>query len=268
MRSPPRRSRGSSRSSRSRVRPSRATTVARARRSPRDLSGSAPSDRRTASRRRRAGPRQRRHARTCAASSERDPQRVDPEARQRLGEALDGLGALLLEHEGHVRRAAEHQRQGAGRGQGVEIGVRARLALEPLDRGAVALDPRLRAGRALAAEAVADDARTRPAARRLASAPACANTPVQRAGLRQSAGPASRLAPTRRSGPTICLVLASPGAYRLLPTNAVVRDGAVAITGSGVGAAALCSNSRATAARLGSGSNAVAIRVTTPHATM
>jgi hypothetical protein len=145
---------------------------------------------------------------------------------------------------------------------------RAGLALEPLDRGAVALDPRLRAGRALAAEAVADDARTRPAARRLASAPACANTPVRRAGLRQSAGPASRLAPTRRSGPTICLVLASPGAYRLLPTNAVVRDGAVAITGSGVGAAALCSNSRATAARLGSGSNAVAIRVTTPHAAM
>jgi hypothetical protein len=57
--------------------------------------------------------------------------------------------------------------------------------------------------------------------------------------------------------------------YRRSPASAATRlGGAEVMTGSGTGAAAPCSNSRATLARLGSGSSAVAISVTTPHAAM
>ena len=59
-----------------------------------------------------------------------------------------------------------------------------------------------------------------------------------------------------------------PGDYCRSPTRTGALLGAAATTGSGTGAAAPCSNSRATSARLGSGSSAVAIRVTTPHAAM
>jgi hypothetical protein len=59
----------------------------------------------------------------------------------------------------------------------------------------------------------------------------------------------------------------APPAYRPPMEAGALRE-ACAMTGSGTGAAAPCSNSRATAARLGSGSNAVAISVTTPHAAM
>ena len=65
-----------------------------------------------------------------------------------------------------------------------------------------------------------------------------------------------------------------PGASRVAgpryrpPMEAGAPRGACATTGSGAGAAAPCSNSRATVARLGSGSKAVAISVTTPHAAM
>ncbi len=52
------------------------------------------------------------------------------------------------------------------------------------------------------------------------------------------------------------------------PMEAAALAGPCVTTRSGTGAAASCSNSRATVARLGSGSRAVAISVTTPHAAM
>ena len=92
---------------------------------------------------------------------------------------------------------------------------------------------------------------------------------ASRASGRSTRSPGTPSARSRRPPRRRAAAAERSERYCRSPASAVARPaGADAGTGSGTGAAAPCSNSRATLARLGSGSSAVAIRVTTPHAAM